>query len=124
MPGPAYHSGVMRIAKNEDWIVDFVYGTNEGDTFTPIDLTGSMLKWAIRKTEANHEAIVWTQSPGDGIVFTDATTGRFTVKISRKKLKHVPPGDYVSDLVCLRAGSGIQERIWEGTATVVQGTTP
>jgi hypothetical protein len=127
MAGPAYYTGEMRIAKNEDWIVPFLYGSGDPTavppTFVPIDLTGSTIKLAIRKNEADHEATIWVQSPDDGVTFTDAVNGEFMVKISREKLLRVEPGEYVSDMVRLMP-TGDQERLWEGTATVVHGTTP
>ena len=43
MAGPAYYDGTMNIAKNEDWIVPFIYGSYAADgvTVVPIDLTNS-----------------------------------------------------------------------------------
>ena len=124
MAGPSYFTGVMNISQNEDWIVPFLYSStpDNGVTFVPIDLTGSTLKWEIRKQEADHEAIVWSFSPDDGIFITNATGGAFTVLFSRDKLARLAPGDYITDLVRLMA-NGYQERIWEGTLTVVEGTT-
>ena len=122
MPGPAYYSGVMSIAKNEDWIVPFIYGTvDEADVFTPIDLTGSTLKLEIRKTEADHEVFVKVETD-DGIRVDDAAAGAFTVFIERDRLVRLAPGAYVSDLV-REMPTGYQERIWEGVANVVEGTT-
>jgi hypothetical protein len=122
MAGPAYYSGVMNIAKNEDWIVPFLYSSDNGNgTFTPIDLTGSKIKLEIRKREQDHEATVSVYSPDGGITITNAPGGAFTVLITREKLQRLAPGDYFTDLV--RENGGYQERLWEGTATVVQGTT-
>ena len=42
MAGPAYFTGTMNIAKNEDWLMPFLYGTqNTSGTFTPTNLTNS-----------------------------------------------------------------------------------
>jgi hypothetical protein len=114
----------MSIAKNEDWVVPFVYGTTSEDglTFTPIDLTGSEIKLEIRKHEPDHEAVVSVSSPDDGIIFNDAAGGEFTVVIVRDKLIRLAPGEYVADMVRLMT-SGYQERLWEGSVTVVEGTT-
>jgi hypothetical protein len=123
MPGPAYASGVISIAKNEDWIVPFLYGsTDSSGNFTPIDLTGSTIKLAIRHAEADHEALVMVSSPSTGITITDAPEGAFTIEITRSAMVALDPGDYVSDLIRVTP-TGNQERLWEGTATVVQGTT-
>jgi hypothetical protein len=124
MAGPAYYSGQINIAKNEDWIVPFVYQTVDttGTIFTPIDLTGSLLKLEIRVLETDHEAIVSVFSPSNGIIFTNATLGQFTILIDRLLLVRLAAGDYFTDLVRLMP-NGLQERMWEGTATVVEGTT-
>jgi hypothetical protein len=123
MAGPAYYSAVMNISKNEDWGVPFVYGTTDsmGD-FTPLDLTGSTIKMEIRKTESDHEALVSVLTPDQGISFTDITNGAFSVLIVRDQLARLPPGQYVVDMVRLMPNT-LQERLWEGTCTVVEGTT-
>ncbi len=131
MPGPAYYTGEVNIAKNEDWAVPFVYSTvgTDGVTLTPIDLTGSVLKFEIRKQETDFEATVASFSSDnnldgvpDGIYITDAPNGVFAIVITRAQSARLTPGDYVCDLVRLMP-SGYQERMWEGTASVVQGTT-
>jgi hypothetical protein len=124
MAGPAYYSGVMNIAQNEDWVVPFVYGASPdgGVTTTPIDLTGSTLMLEIREQESDHEAVVSVSSPSDGIAITDAPNGAFQITMTRDKLARLWPGDFVSDLVRLMP-SGLIERMWEGTVTVVEGTT-
>ena len=123
MAGPAYYDAQVNIALNEDWVVGFIYGWTQADgKFTGIDLTGSLLKLEIRKHEADNEAIVAVNSPDDRIMITDTTGGAFTIAITRDKLWRLAPGSYVVDFVRLMP-NGYQERIWEGTATVVQGTT-
>jgi hypothetical protein len=124
MAGPAYYTGVMNIAQNEDWVVPFLYSqlSSDGLTSTPIDLTGSLLKLEIRLVESEHEAIVDVFSPDNGITITDAVGGSFTILIDRNKSVRLAPGVYFTDLVRLMP-SGLQERLWEGTATVVEGTT-
>ncbi|MCP3475161.1 hypothetical protein NLM33_33085 [Bradyrhizobium sp. CCGUVB1N3] len=124
MAGPSYYSGVMNIAKNEDWIVPFVYGTVDptGANFTPIDLTGSTLKLEIRTQEIDHEALVSVFSPDGGIFITNAAQGQFQILINRLHLTHLAAGQYFTDLVRLMP-NGYQERIWEGTAYVVEGTS-
>lgn len=114
----------MNIAKNEDWIVPFLYDTigQDGVTRSPIDLTGSLLKLEIRILETDHEALVSVFSPDHGIFITDASNGLFTILIDRAHLMHLAAGDYFVDLVRLMP-NGYQERMWEGTATVVEGTT-
>jgi hypothetical protein len=125
MAGPAYYTGEINISKNEDWLVPFLYQAvaSDGVTTTPIDLTGSLLKLEIRMLEADHEAIVGVfSSPDDGIVITNAVGGTFTILIDRARSARLAPGQYVTDLVRLMP-SGYQERMWEGTATVIEGTT-
>jgi hypothetical protein len=113
----------MNIAKNEDWVVPFIYTTDNGDgTFTPIDLTGSTIMMEVRRQETDNEVLVSVWSPSNGIVINDAVNGAFTVIIGRDSLVQVMPGEYVSDIV-REMTNGFQERLWEGTATVVQGTT-
>src|SRR3954465_15755009 len=122
MAGPAYYTATMNVAKNEDWIVAFQYGTPEdGGSWTPIDLSTSIIKLEIRKREPDHEAIVSVSSPSNGISITDAPGGAFTVAIMRDKLVRLAPGEYVTDMV--RETPDFQERLWEGAAIVVEGTT-
>jgi hypothetical protein len=124
MPGPAYYSGTMNVAKNEDWIVAFLYCSDDGTgTTTPIDLTGSTLRLEIRNHETDHEVFVAVSSDaGGGIEITDAPGGAFTIIIERDQMVRMVPGDYVSDLI-REMPNGYSERIFEGTALVVEGTT-
>jgi hypothetical protein len=124
MAGPSYYSGVINISKNEDWVVPFAYGTvdSTGANFTPIDLTGSTLKLEIRIQEIDHEALVSVYSPDGGIAITNATQGQFQILMDREHLIHLAAGQYFTDLVRLMP-NGYQERLWEGTANVVEGTT-
>lgn len=124
MAGPAYYDGTMNIAKNDDWIVPFQYGSfaADGVTINPIDLTGSVLKLEIRIAETDHEALVSVFSPDNGIVINDAVNGYFTVVINRAHMVYLSAGTYFADLVRLLP-NGFQERIIDMQATVVEGTT-
>jgi hypothetical protein len=126
MAGPTYYEAIVNIALNEDWVVPFVYGTYAADgvTVLPFDLTGSTLKMEIRELEADPEAIVSVWSPHDGIEFynNDPTTGKFFIAVTRDKLWRLYPGSFFIDCVRLMP-TGYQERLWEGSATVVTGTT-
>lgn len=124
MAGPAYYEGTMNIAKNDDWIVPFIYGSydTDGVTVVPIDLTGSLLKLEIRVRETDHEALVSVFSPNNGIYFTDPTQGSFTIVIARAHLIYLAAGTYFADLVRLMP-NGFQERILDAQAIVVEGTT-
>jgi hypothetical protein len=77
-----------------------------------------MLELRVRETD--HEALVSVYSPDGGISIDGP--GQFTVVIRRDRLIRLAPGDYFSDLV-RQMSSGYRERIWEGTALVVKGTT-
>jgi hypothetical protein len=122
--GPAYYTGTMNIAQNDDWIVAFtyVYVDDSGNTTGPVDLSTSTLKLQIRRIEAEHEAIVTAISPAT-ITIDDALNGKFTIRITREMIVRLPPGIYVSDLVRLDATTGYQERIFSADVTVVQGTS-
>jgi hypothetical protein len=125
MPGPAYYSGTMYIAQNEDWACPFVYSIVNpisGVITGPVNLTGSTLKMEIRVQDSDQAAIVSVFSPSNGIQLTNAAAGLFTIAITRDKLVRLFPGTFVVDLVRLMP-NGYQERIWEGTAEVVEGTT-
>jgi hypothetical protein len=131
MAGPAYYTGQINIAKNDDWAVSFLYSSvnSDGVTTTPIDLTGSTIKMEIRIQESDHEATVGLTSAdinmdgySDGIYITDAVGGAFTVVITRHQSMSLYPGSYITDIVRLMP-NGYQERLWEGTVTVVEGTT-
>jgi hypothetical protein len=116
----------MNVAINEDWLVPFVYSVldTDGVTLVPINLTGSTLKLEIRVLETDHEALVSVNSPDNGIYFEndDPTSGAFWIAIPRDKLVRLWAGTFVTDFVRLMP-NGYQERIWEGQAFVVQGTT-
>jgi hypothetical protein len=126
MAGPTYYEATINIAKNEDWVVPFQYGyyDTDGVTVLPIDLTGSVIKMEIRIQETDHEALVSVFTPDNGIVFDggDPSNGRFIITLSRANLIRLATGSYVTDLVRLMP-QGYQERIFEGIAQVVEGTT-
>jgi hypothetical protein len=124
MAGPSYYTGQMNVAKNEDWVVPFLYQMVDGTgtVIAPIDLTGSTLKLALRKQEIDHEALVSVFSPNGGIMITDAPNGLFQVVIVRNLLSNLEAGQYFADIVRLMP-NGYQERMWEGVAVVVEGTT-
>jgi hypothetical protein len=125
MAGPAYYTGVMNIALNEDWVVPFVYSIVDanGNVTGPVDLTGSELKMELRIAETDNQAIVSVSSPSNGIfINSPPTSGQFWIALDRARLTRLFPGQFFVDLVRLMP-SGYQERIWEGTATVVEGTT-
>src|SRR5215204_112464 len=115
MAGPAYFSGTMNVAINEDWIVPFIYGafTNPDDPvkgYTPVELEGSVLMMELRVREKDHEALVSVYSPDGGISIDGP--GKFTIVIMRDRLIRLSPGDYFVDLV-RQMPSGYRERIWE-----------
>ena len=124
MPGPAYYTGTMNISQNEDWAVGFVYNfiNSAGIVTGPVDLTGSTVKMELRIAESDQQAIVSVYSPSNGISLDNPTQGQFTVTIDRSKSARLFPGAFTVDLVRLMP-NGYQERIWEGVATVVEGTT-
>ena len=102
----------------------FVYGTTDsGGVFTPLDLTGSTLKLEIRQQESDREALVWVDSSDVGGIFiSNAAQGQFTITMTRAALAHLSAGNFVTDLVRVQP-SGMIERMFEGTANVVEGTT-
>ena len=123
MSGPAYYIGTINIAKNDDWIVPFLYAQQNSDGSTsPIDLTGSTLMMEMRYQDIAHEVVVAVSSPDQGIIINDAVGGAFTILISRDALSQLEPGDYVADLVRLMA-NGLQERMLDCTVTVAEGVT-
>jgi hypothetical protein len=123
MGGPCYYSGSINIAKNEDWIVPFQYGTDNGSGgLNPIDLTGSTIKMEIRKRETDREVQISVYSPANGITISDPVNGLFTILLDRPRLSQLQAGDYTSDIVRLMT-NGWQERLWAGDVTVVEGTT-
>ena len=124
MPGPAYYSGTMNISQNEDWGVPFVYSVvdTNGNVTGPVDLTGSIVKLELRIAEDDQQAIVSVYSPDGGIYFSSPTQGQFTIWMDRSHLSRLFPGNFVADIVRLMP-NGYQERIWEGIATVVEGTS-
>jgi hypothetical protein len=126
MAGPAYYTATVNIAKNDDWVVAFEYLTPnpDGTPGPPIDLSGSTLKLEMRAHESDNEAALWVDSnPGNGIWITNPTAGQFTIVLDRADhLARLAVGTYVIDLVRLMADN-FQERLFEGTATVVEGTT-
>jgi len=130
MSGPAFYSGVISIAKNEDWVVSFTFQTN--DTVPePIDLTGSRLELHVRAQETDHTALVVTSSPGNGILFDSAEDGEFTIKILHAETMNmtapsstrlISGNSYVADLIRVRPDGEI-ERIFDAVVEVTEGTT-
>jgi hypothetical protein len=126
MSGPSFFSGTINIAKNEDWRVPLAYlvdytVSGEPENIQALDLTGSTFKMQIRKTEADNTAVVTIDST-DGITITNAAGGEFLLTMTRAKLKRLHPGDYFADLVRTDA-NGFVERLWEGKAIVVEGSS-
>jgi hypothetical protein len=134
MSGPAFYSGTMNIAKNEDWIVAFQYLTTAVSS-EPVDLTGSVLEMHIRSTEHDHNAVVVLTSKNNfGIRISDAANGEFEVRIMHAQttddsvpssLLLIAGAPYVADLVRHQSeeeGSEI-ERILDCVVTVVEGAT-
>jgi hypothetical protein len=126
MAGPSYYTGNMNIALNEDWVVPFVYSyvDTNGNITGPVDLTGSTIKMELRIAETDEQAIVSVFSPNGGIfIGSPSTAGQFWIAMTRADhLFRLFPGSFFVDLVRLMP-SGYQERIWEGVATVVEGST-
>ena len=131
MAGPAYSSGTILISKNEDWQTSLQYLTMITDPIngTPINLTGSRLCLQIRSVEESHSVLCETATDGDGgIAIYDAINGIFTMTIwnaqsaNLPNSANLPEGDFVADLVRTLA-DGREERLWEGTVTVNEGTT-
>jgi hypothetical protein len=122
--GPAYYTGTMNIATNDDWVVPFIYATQnaDGSAGPPIDLTGSTLMMEIRHQVQDHEVVVTLTSPDNGIIITNAVAGAFTIVIPRDTLEQLEPGSYVSDLVRLMP-NGFQERLLDCAVTVAEGVT-
>ena len=85
MAGPAYYGITMNISQNDDWVVPFIYQSQDASgNVAPIDLTGSTLKLEMRINESDHEAVVECHSPDGGIWITDAVNGCFTIAIDRE----------------------------------------
>jgi hypothetical protein len=125
MAGPAYFSGIMNLAKNEDWVVPFRYISIDGTgSEMPIDLTGSRLLMELRVRETDHEAVVSvdTATPPGGIVMTTPGLGEFQIQILRQNMVRLAAGEYFADLVRVMP-NGWVERLWEGTAFVTVGTS-
>jgi hypothetical protein len=130
MSGPAFYTGTINIAKNEDWVVSFTYQTNDAVP-VPIDLTGSQLELQVRQRETDHTAVVATSSPQNGIVLDSASGGQFTIKIlnaetanvaAPSSIRLIAGQDYVADLIRLKPDGEI-ERIFEAAVSVAEGTT-
>lgn len=126
MGGPAFFSGTMYVAKNEDWKMAFVYSidytvSGEPENIQPQDITGYTFKFQIRKIEADNTAVV-TASLGDGIEIINAAGGEFQLTLVRDKLRRLHAGDYSADLLIVDP-SGYADRFFEAKCTVVEGTT-
>ena len=124
MAGPAYYTAVLNIARNDDWIVPFVYASISADgTQVPIDLTGSVLTMDFRALDTDHEVLLRVTTTDGSITINDAVNGEFTILITVEALQLLlAPGDYVSDLVRLMP-NGLQERLLDCAVTVVEGVT-
>lgn len=124
--GPAWYSGTINLAKNEDWRVQLQYNvdyTVSGDpeNIQSLDLTGSTISLQIRKKAEDKSAIV-TITNGDGVTLSEPVIGMFELMISRAKSARLHAGEYVADLIREDA-NGYVERMWEGAVEVVEGVT-
>jgi hypothetical protein len=108
-----------------DYAQAFTYATSVdgGDTTTPVDIGGSVLRLQVRRRATDAEAMVSIGSTDEGgIEITDGPNGKFTVAISRAQLDRIPAGTYVQNLVRTRP-DGLYEEIWTGTVTHTTGPT-
>jgi hypothetical protein len=126
MGGPAFFSGTMQVAKNEDWAMAFIYNidytvSGSPENIVPKDITGHTFKLQIRKIEADNTAVV-TATLGDGIEITNAAGGEFQVTLKREKLYRLHAGNYSADLL-ITDPQGYADRFFEVACTVVEGTT-
>jgi hypothetical protein len=127
MPGPAWFSGTMNLAKNEDWKVALTYQVDYSVSGDPpnvqaLDITGSSFLMQIRKVEDDPTALVSVSTGDGGIVITNGFGGQFEITISIAKAARLEPGNYVADLVRTDP-NGFTERVWEGECIVVEGTS-
>ncbi len=122
MSGPTYATGTILIAKNETWMTTLQYTTSVTSPATPIDLTGSRLCLQIRDREEDHSALVQVSTDDGGIFINDAVNGLFTIVIEEDRSALLPEGEFVADLIRTRP-DGYDERLWEGSVTVNDGTT-
>jgi hypothetical protein len=125
MAGPAYATGTILIAKNEDWQSTLQYmnvDPVDGTTIGPIDLTASRIAMQIRQAEEQHTALVTISTDDNSVALDDPVNGIFTLHIDEGRSALLPEGEFVADLIRTRT-DGLDERLWEGIVTVNDGTT-
>ena len=125
MAGPAYATGTILLAKNEDWQSTLQYmnvDPTDGTIIGPIDLTGSRIALQIRQVEEQHTALISISTDDNSVVFDDPVNGIFTLHIDEAHSALLPEGNFVADVIRTRP-DGLDERLWEGTVTVNDGTT-
>lgn len=108
---------------NEDFVEDFVIksGANS-ETAIPFDLTDAVfsIEFADKKTGKVVLRLASDEPSTDGYLkITDATSGKFSLRINRLTLKAGPA--LVWD--CLMLKSTVTKRLFGGRLTVKDGTT-
>jgi hypothetical protein len=95
----------LNIIKGEDRIYDLTFLRIVDElvnpmTTTPVDLTGATIYFTIKDWlwDADSEAILQLDSTGSKVVITDATNGKFTVKVEKEDLINLPTDKYRYDI--------------------------
>lgn len=114
---PAFYTVNFEVADNEDLSQSFSLGT---DAPGPVDITGAALKMGIASLSGQ---IVLEASLANGMIgILDAANGQFELNLPAARLRALPPGSYLHDLLITLA-SGRVHRVWAGSLTLTHGVT-
>lgn len=107
------------LVNNEDWDAVFLL-KDKNDVVVPIGGTKVHLQIRSRADDTN---VAFEASIDNGYFkLTDENTSEITLNVRGSKMRSIPAGSYVYDLI-VENPSGRVTRCYEGTITIDQGVT-
>ncbi|AWJ93853.1 hypothetical protein Sp245p_28965 (plasmid) [Azospirillum baldaniorum] len=88
----------------------------QSDNTTPVDLTGYTARMQVRKT-AKSPIVVADLSTGNGRISLTPALGKIKLMLTATETASLKDGEYVYDLE-LQSGTGVVERLLQGTFTI------
>lgn len=85
----------IRVVKHNDITIQYTVKDKSGNI---VDLTGSHIKWQVKKTYKT-DALITKQSDAGGIVITDAVNGVFSIILDAIDTLNIAPGDYKHEAI-------------------------
>jgi hypothetical protein len=107
------------VENDADFYRTFIWQTIEG---APIDLTGGTMEMMLRRRAEDQVAVMRLGTDTGEIAVTDATGGKFTVRIAQIELERLSLGEFDHSNIFTRS-DGQKVRIWSGMFTNNAGPT-